>query len=114
MRHSGNNEAPARIAPTVLAHFGHRGLIDFRTLPTNPPVLLVSIQLLAARSRPDDLNILWSLANDAGFHVERGWDFDDILAIEVSLNTPPSTADSVVLPFRRPLPNAPARAANPG
>jgi len=98
----GRNEAVARIAPSVLAHFGQRGLVDFRTLPGRPPVLFITIQLLTAPAGPSDLTTLWSLANDAGFHVERGWDFDAILAVEISLDAPLSEAGGIVLPFRRP------------
>jgi hypothetical protein len=98
----GRNEAVARIAPVVLAHFGHRGLVDFRTMPGPPPMLFVTIELSAARSCPSDLTTLWSLAHDAGFRVARGWDFDAILAIEVSLDAASPGTGGVVLPFRRP------------
>ena len=102
MRHVGN-EAIARMAPDIFEHFKERGLVEFHALPTEPPVLLVSVQYLGSPTCSDDLDFLRSLATAAGFTVERGCTFEETLVIEVALD---STRDrpqtGVVVPFRRP------------
>jgi hypothetical protein len=94
--------AIARIAPTVLEHFGHRGLVNFHMLHTEPPALAISVELLGEARNAEDLNLLRCLAEAAGLRVERSCVYEEILWVEVSLEAFQPALRGLVLPFRKP------------